>query len=80
MQEKIALLRDNETLLKANERLNQEKERLLKDKDLADGQIGALTKSLGPLQKDLKDKENLVGPIYFQKMLSNNIHIFYYKY
>ncbi|XP_061337410.1 uncharacterized protein LOC133284417 [Gastrolobium bilobum] len=57
---KITHVRENETLLKANQRLNQEKESLLKDKDLADGQIGALTKSLDALQKDLKDKENLV--------------------
>ncbi|RZC61070.1 hypothetical protein C5167_022846 [Papaver somniferum] len=30
---------------------------LLKNKDLADGQIMALTKSLEALQKDLKDRE-----------------------
>ncbi|XP_020238059.1 RAB11-binding protein RELCH [Cajanus cajan] len=59
-EEKIAHVGGNETLLKANERVNQEKESSLKDKDLADGQIGALTKSLEALQKDLKDKENLV--------------------
>ena len=65
MQEKITLLRENETLLKANKGLNQEKESLLKNKDLADAQIGALTKSLESMQKDLKEKENLVVPSYF---------------
>ncbi|KAK7340929.1 hypothetical protein VNO77_21647 [Canavalia gladiata] len=59
-EEKFSLLRENETLLNANKRLNQEKESLLKNKDLADAQIVALTKSLDTMQKDLKDKENLV--------------------
>ncbi|XP_028785524.1 RAB11-binding protein RELCH isoform X2 [Neltuma alba] len=59
-QEKIALLRGNETLLQANKRLTEERENLLKNKELMDGQINALTKSLEGLQKDLKDKENLV--------------------
>ncbi|RVW77484.1 LisH domain and HEAT repeat-containing protein KIAA1468-like [Vitis vinifera] len=59
LQEKIAMLRENESLLKANEKLNHEKECLLKNKDLADGQIKALTKSSEALQKDLKDRENL---------------------
>lgn len=59
-EEKIAMLRENESLLKANEKLNHEKECLLKNKDLADGQIKALTKSSEALQKDLKDRENLV--------------------
>ena len=54
------MLRENESLLKANEKLNHEKEFLLKNKDLADGQIMALTKSSEALQKDLKDKENMV--------------------
>ncbi|XP_054814249.1 uncharacterized protein LOC129314831 [Prosopis cineraria] len=59
-QEKIALLRGNETLLQANKRLTEERENFLKNKELMDGQINALTKSLEGLQKDLKDKENLV--------------------
>ncbi|KAL2335762.1 hypothetical protein Fmac_016975 [Flemingia macrophylla] len=59
-EEKISHVGENETLLKANERLNQEKDSLLKDKDLAHGQIRALTKSLEALQKDLKDEHNLV--------------------
>ncbi|XP_059640386.1 uncharacterized protein LOC132282661 isoform X2 [Cornus florida] len=58
--EKIAMLRENETLLKSKESLKNEKESLLKNKDLADGQIMALTKSLENLQKDVKDKEILV--------------------
>lgn len=65
MQDKIALLWDNETLLKESQRLNHEKDSLLKDKDLADGQIGGLTKSLEALQKDLKNKDNMVVPFYF---------------
>lgn len=59
-EEKIAMLRENESLLKANEQLNHEKECFLKNRDLADGQIMALTKSVESLQKDLKEKENLV--------------------
>lgn len=54
------MLRKNEELLKENEKLNHENTGLLKSKDLADGQISALTKSLETLQKDLKDKENSV--------------------
>ncbi|KAI3935545.1 hypothetical protein MKW92_052777 [Papaver armeniacum] len=41
----------------AEEKLNLEMDSLLKNKDLADGQIMALTKSLEALQKDLKDRE-----------------------
>ncbi|EXC20526.1 hypothetical protein L484_027080 [Morus notabilis] len=59
-EEKIAMLQEKESLQKENERLNHEKSRLLKNKDLADGQISALTKALEAHQKDLKDKENLV--------------------
>lgn len=59
-EEKIAILRERETLLKANEKLNLEKESLLKSKELADGQIIALTKSLESVQKDLKEREKLV--------------------
>ncbi|KAG2710751.1 hypothetical protein I3843_04G042100 [Carya illinoinensis] len=59
-EEKIAMLRENESLIKLNERLTHEKEFLLKNKDLADGQLGTLTRSLEALQKDLKDKESLV--------------------
>lgn len=60
LQEKIAMLRENESLRKEKEKLNHEKTCLLKSKDLADVQISTLTKSLETLQKDLKDKENLV--------------------
>ena len=60
MQEKFSLLQENEKLLKSNKKLNQEKETLLKNKDLADAQIGTLTKSLEAMQKDIRDKENQV--------------------
>jgi len=63
MQEKFSLLQENEKLLKSNKKLNQEKETLLKNKDLADAQIGTLTKSLEAMQKDIRDKENQV--VYF---------------
>ncbi|KAI3922702.1 hypothetical protein MKW98_006833, partial [Papaver atlanticum] len=56
-EEKISILRENDTLLKAKENLNLEMDSLLKNKDLADGQIMVLTKSLEALQKDLKDRE-----------------------
>ncbi|XP_062107429.1 uncharacterized protein LOC133818530 isoform X2 [Humulus lupulus] len=59
-EEKIAMLREKDSLQKENERLNHEKACLLKNKDLAEGQISALTKALEAAQKDLKDKENLV--------------------
>ncbi|KAA0031914.1 lisH domain and HEAT repeat-containing protein KIAA1468-like protein [Cucumis melo var. makuwa] len=59
-EEKIAMIRLNESLLEANKKLNHEKESLLRNKDLADGQIGALTKSLETMQKEIKDKESLV--------------------
>ncbi|GLU10753.1 hypothetical protein SLE2022_275380 [Rubroshorea leprosula] len=45
-EEKIAMLRENELLRKANESLKHEKQSLLKSKDLADGQISALTKAV----------------------------------
>ncbi|CAK8533811.1 unnamed protein product [Lathyrus sativus] len=59
-EENIGLVQENEAFMKENQRLNEEKESLLKGKDLADGQIRALTKSLGALQEDLKQKENMV--------------------
>ena len=58
------MLREKESFQKENERLSHEKGRLLKSKDLADGQISALTKSLEAHQKDLKDKEILVSILY----------------
>lgn len=63
MQEKIAQVREIEALLKETQSLNEEKESLSKDKDFTDGQIRALTKSLGALQEDLKQKENTVVAI-----------------
>ncbi|XVE72125.1 hypothetical protein DITRI_Ditri11bG0013400 [Diplodiscus trichospermus] len=59
-EEKISMIRENDSLKNANESLNHEKECLMKNKDLAEGQINALTKSLEAAQKDLKDKEKLV--------------------
>ncbi|KAF5750171.1 hypothetical protein HS088_TW03G00503 [Tripterygium wilfordii] len=59
-EEKIAMLRENESLLKANERLSHEKMSLRKSKDLVDNQVLLLTKSLEGLQRDLKDRENLI--------------------
>ncbi|KAG5527992.1 hypothetical protein RHGRI_028804 [Rhododendron griersonianum] len=59
-EEKIAMLRENESLQKENDKLKHEKTTLLKSKDVADGQVTALTRSLETLQKDLKDKEILV--------------------
>ncbi|CAI0451414.1 unnamed protein product [Linum tenue] len=59
-KEKVAMIRENESLLKSSEILNEEKGRLLKNKELADNQISGLTKSLETFQKDVKDKENQV--------------------
>ncbi|KAK3006157.1 hypothetical protein RJ639_015719 [Escallonia herrerae] len=58
--EKIAMLRENESLVKESDNLKNEIQSLLKRKSLADGQIMALTKSLEALQKDVKDKETLI--------------------
>ncbi|KAK6927916.1 hypothetical protein RJ641_006507 [Dillenia turbinata] len=60
LYEKIAMLRENDALRKTNERLSNEKESLRKAKELSDGQIMGLTRSLETLQKDLKDREILV--------------------
>ncbi|KAI3451788.1 hypothetical protein Pfo_008453 [Paulownia fortunei] len=59
-EEKIAMLRENESLLKENDRLKTNRQSLLKSKEMSDAQVMALTKSLEVLQKDIKDKENLV--------------------
>ncbi|GKV16736.1 hypothetical protein SLEP1_g27333 [Rubroshorea leprosula] len=45
-EEKIAMLQENELLRKANESLQHERQSMLKSKDLADGQISALTKAV----------------------------------
>lgn len=55
------MLRENESLVKETEKLNSEKASLLKAKELADGQITILTKSLEAALKDLKEKEGLVN-------------------
>ncbi|XP_074308326.1 uncharacterized protein LOC141643185 [Silene latifolia] len=59
-EEKVAMLREKELLLKENEKTNQEKDCLLKNKELADGQIAALTRSLDGLQKEMKEKDILM--------------------
>ncbi|XP_039039238.1 RAB11-binding protein RELCH-like [Hibiscus syriacus] len=61
--EKISLIRENESLQKANDRLKYEKELLMKNKNLAEGQINALTKSLATTHKDLKDKKNQIQDV-----------------
>jgi len=58
-----------EALLKKTQSLNEENESLLKDKDLAKGQIRALTKSFASLQEDLKKKRNTVHVL--KKSLEN---------
>ncbi|KAK3036549.1 hypothetical protein RJ639_030990 [Escallonia herrerae] len=58
--EKIAMLRENESLVKESDNLKNEIQSLLKRKSLADVQVMALTKSLEALQKDVKDKETLI--------------------
>ncbi|XP_020252243.1 lisH domain and HEAT repeat-containing protein KIAA1468 homolog [Asparagus officinalis] len=59
-EEKMSILRENESLAKENERLNYEKDTLLRNKELVDGQIVVLTKTLETAQKDLKDREILL--------------------
>jgi len=79
IQGKIIQGQESNPLLKANERLKQENESLLKDKDMAYGQITALSKSLEALRKDLKDKENMVVFAYLYDILSNNTRSFLYR-
>lgn len=45
-EEKIAMLRENDLLRKENESLKREKQGLLKSKDLAEGQMSALSKAV----------------------------------
>ncbi|KAL7232019.1 hypothetical protein ACSBR2_010104 [Camellia fascicularis] len=59
-EEKVAMVREKESFLKENEKLKNKNESLLKNKDLTDGQVMALTRSLEALQKELKEKEILV--------------------
>lgn len=54
------MLSKNESLLKENDKLKLEKQTLLRSRDLADAQAATLKKSLESLQKDVKEKENLV--------------------
>lgn len=60
------MLRESEILKSENKRLNNEMETLLRNKESANGQIVSLTKSLESLQRDLKDKENMVLPFKTQ--------------
>ncbi|KAJ4808089.1 LisH domain and HEAT repeat-containing protein KIAA1468 [Rhynchospora pubera] len=59
-EEKISLLRENETLVKEKESLSHENDSLLKSKELAEGQVSILKRSLETTQKDLKDKDKQV--------------------
>lgn len=59
-EEKIAMLKEKESLLKENERLSHEKDCLLRNKEVADGQITALTRSIDSLQKEVKERDILV--------------------
>lgn len=59
-EEKFAMLREKESLIKENEKLKHERDCVLRNKEVADGQIAALTRSVDSLQKALKEKENKV--------------------
>lgn len=59
-EEKIAMLRENESFHKENDRLKKDRQSLLKSKEMSDTQVAALTKSLETLQKDIKDRESMV--------------------
>ncbi|KNA11926.1 hypothetical protein SOVF_130650 [Spinacia oleracea] len=59
-EEKIAMLKEKESLFKENEKLSHEKDCLLRNKEVADDQITALTKSIDSLQKEVKEKDILV--------------------
>ncbi|KAF5961324.1 hypothetical protein HYC85_002533 [Camellia sinensis] len=59
-EEKVAMVREKESFLKENERLKNKNASLLENKDLTDGQVMALTRSLEAIRKELKEKEILV--------------------
>ncbi|GMP28336.1 hypothetical protein CsSME_00003928 [Camellia sinensis var. sinensis] len=59
-EEKVAMVREKESFLKENEKLKNKNASLLENKDLTDGQVMALTRSLEALHKELKEKEILV--------------------
>lgn len=63
LQEKVNMLRENEILRKEKARLMDEKVSLVQSKDLADGQISNLMKSLEATQRDLRDRENQVRSV-----------------
>lgn len=71
IQEKIAMLQENESLRKEIERLNKEKDGLLKSKESFEEQISAFNKSRESLQKDLKDREKQVVIFYRLDILKN---------
>ncbi|KAL2896547.1 RAB11-binding protein RELCH-like protein [Bienertia sinuspersici] len=59
-EEKMAMIREKDSLLKENEKMNREKDCLLKNKEVAEGQLTALSRSIDSLQKDVKEKDILV--------------------
>ncbi|KAL4582500.1 hypothetical protein LXL04_007050 [Taraxacum kok-saghyz] len=59
-EEKLSMQNTNESLVMENDTLKNEKQTLLKNKDLVDSQTLTLKKTLESLQKDIKEKENLV--------------------
>ncbi|CAN4083176.1 unnamed protein product [Withania somnifera] len=59
-EEKMAMLRENESLVKENDKLKHEKQSLFKSKDTADAQVTVVTRSFEALQKEIKDKDILV--------------------
>ncbi|KAL6529931.1 hypothetical protein OROMI_028576 [Orobanche minor] len=59
-EEKIAMVRENESLQKEIDRLKRDGLSLIDNKEMSDAQVMVLTKSLESLQKDIKDKENLI--------------------
>lgn len=72
MQEKISILRENETLLKDNERLNAEKDSLTKSREAANSQVAALMKSLEAAHKEIKEKEKMVIFSFFLRITKYN--------
>nr|CAB3502343.1 unnamed protein product [Digitaria exilis] len=59
-EEKICILRENETLLRDNDQLNAEKDTLKKSREAANSQVTALRKSLEAAYKDIQEKEKMV--------------------
>lgn len=59
-EEKLSMQQQNESLVKEIDKFKHEKQTLLRSRDLVDSQSSSLKKSLDSLQRDMKEKDNLI--------------------